>query len=297
MNVSKIFIIWPLLIIVFLFLICYLIAIAFQISFLIGIGILLYFITPIMDDLIPLRDICEYGIRQTSEWIADKLRVDCPVEGLKESFEDQKTLNAIYVCHPHGFLALAPFIHFSLGKERVGVITTPIMFKVPIFGWFLRQLGLLPSDRESIEAVDGRIAVLLGGAREAEATKAGKMRLCVDRKGIFEIAVKQGRCLVPVLSYGENEIFSVPNMGLLGRFQEWLRKTFHFTFIFPKPADIWNWMTGQHKIHTYVGPAVEPEETWEKTREKYIEALVQLYKNTKPPEYEDDIEFIWKSDK
>ena len=295
MNVSKIFIIWPLLIIIFLFLIGFIIAIAFQVSFLIGAGILLYFLTPIMNELVPVKESCEYAIRHISEWIANKVRVDCPIEGLKESFEDERTQKGIYVCHPHGFLALAPFIHFSLGEERVSVVTTPIMFKMPFFGWFLKQLGLIGSDRETIEAVDGRFAVLLGGAREAEATQAGKMRLCVDRKGIFEIAVKQKRCLIPVISYGENEIFSVPNMGLIGRFQDWLRTKFHFTIMFPKPGDIWDWITGKHTIKTYVGLAVEPEATWEKTREKYVEALVQLYKRTKPAEYEDDIEFIWKS--
>jgi 1-acyl-sn-glycerol-3-phosphate acyltransferase len=295
MNLARALIIWPVLIILFLILFGICIALIFQVSFLVGVAMLMYFITPVMDDLLPIRNFIENLIKSARIWTSNKLSKDCLVEGLKESLADKRTQNGIYICHPHGFLALAPFVHFSLGEEQIGLITTPIMFTFPIFGWLLRQLGLIPSDRESIEAAS-RVAVLLGGGREAHATRAGKMRLCVDRKGIFEIAVKQRRHLIPVLSYGENEIFSIPEGGLLGDFQGWIKEKFHCVLMFPKPADIWEWVTGKNTIKTYVGEPIEPAATWEETRERYIGVLKDLYKKTRPPEYDEEIEFIWRDE-
>jgi hypothetical protein len=188
----------------------------------------------------------------------------------------------IYACHPHGYLAIAPLVHVLRGDISAALVTTPLAANFPGASVILKTLGIISSDRDSIRAAlrAGRsVAVLVGGSREAEATEAGKMTLCADRRGIFEIATETGVPIVPVLSYGENEAFAVWKPA--GAWQDWLKRWLHFTVLLPHAADFWklacNWGP---KIDTYIGPAISGP-----TQEAYREAFEALYEQTRPASY------------
>ncbi|XP_014118453.1 PREDICTED: 2-acylglycerol O-acyltransferase 2-like, partial [Pseudopodoces humilis] len=80
-------------------------------------------------------------------------------------------------------------------------------------------LGLVSSDPSSLEHLlaqprGGRVAVIaLGGPPEALEARPGGLRLqLLRRRGFVRIALKHGTPLVPVFSFGENELFrQVPN--------------------------------------------------------------------------------------
>ena len=177
----------------------------------------------------------------------------------------------IFACHPHGYLAIAPLIHVLRGDISASLVTTPLAANFPGVGFILRQLGIISSDKETIRdtlKAGKSVAILVGGSREAEVTEAGKMKLCADRRGIFEVARDLGVKIVPVLSYGENETFSVWKPR--GIWQDWLKRIFHFNVILPTR---WNFTT---PIETHIGDAIDATGTVDEIRERYKAAFEGL---------------------
>uniref|UniRef100_A0A0N4XRB1 diacylglycerol O-acyltransferase n=1 Tax=Nippostrongylus brasiliensis TaxID=27835 RepID=A0A0N4XRB1_NIPBR len=75
-----------------------------------------------------------------------------------------------------------------------------------------------------------------GGAEEALNAHPGYHTLVLkSRKGFVKEALKTGAYLVPVYSFGENEIFEQvenPEGSALRRFQSWTKRFAGFTFPF-----------------------------------------------------------------
>jgi hypothetical protein len=63
------------------------------------------------------------------------------------------------------------------------------------------------------------IAVFVGGAGESIYSGIGRADLIIRRRrGIFEMALKNGVSLVPTFTFGENDIFKSYNIDFLGIF-------------------------------------------------------------------------------
>ncbi len=232
---------------------------------------------------------------RTMHWIGQQMATVSPAHNLDPLPADQQ---AIYSCHPHGLIAAAPYIHYTLIRG-VPTMTTPFVVNFPLIRHIRSALSVIDSNKSAVDAhlaAGKSLTVILGGAREALATEPHKMRLCADRRGIFELAVKHRVPIVPVLTYGENEMFAVKVnwKGILGRFQLWFYEHFHGIWAFPNIVEIYKWLRGDITLRTHTAPPLWPAagEDWMALRRRYIVALETLYDETRPDDYAPTIEWI-----
>ena len=214
---------------------------------------------------------------------------------------------AIYSWHPHGLYAISPFIHscFSISSwsKPVSLATHSFITSIPLIGLFLIKNKLIPVNEEVIKReLDRNMSVCLipGGVRESFETVENKFRLVLkDRKGIFRIAIDKQIPLVPVLVFGENDLF-VPIDSEWHRYiQRKIENTLSFQLPIPSWKSIKKWFSLLKKpfdepVRTVLGDPVFPEkdDTIETLRIRYIEALDSLYKKHRPVEWADEIEYI-----
>jgi hypothetical protein len=235
-------------------------------------------------------------------WIGEQLAAVSPATGIYEQIPAAAAHTpakpVIYSCHPHGLIAAAPYIHFSL-LRGVAIVTTPLVTKLPIVRQLASSFNIIDSNKSTIDrqlASGKSMAVILGGAREAIATKPKCMRICADRRGIFELAIRHHAAIQPILTYGENEMFTVKVEwhGILGRLQNWLYKNFHGIWAFPNLLEVWRWLRGDITLQTVAAEPLIPHEgeTWEELRERYKASLEELYARTRPADYAAEIEWV-----
>ena len=88
------------------------------------------------------------------------------------------------------------------------------------------------------------------------------MQLIDGRQGFLRLARKLRRPLIPVFSYGENELFdgaSEPWIGWLSRVME----TWSSSLTMPSPASMRTWLRtplGERPLQIMLGPAFQPAE-------------------------------------
>uniref|UniRef100_A0A672UIS2 Acyltransferase n=1 Tax=Strigops habroptila TaxID=2489341 RepID=A0A672UIS2_STRHB len=126
--------------------------------------------------------------------------------------------------HPHGVLAAGAFGSFCTeatgfarlfpGLRPPRLLTLPAWFRVPLLREYIMAGGLVSSERSSLEFLLGQpggghvAALVLGGAPEALDAHPGALRLRLrHRTGFVRSALRHGAALVPVFSFGENELF------------------------------------------------------------------------------------------
>lgn len=160
--------------------------------------------------------------------------------------------NYLFCSFPHGMLSTGAFNAFGTEIGGFGemfphhepyVVTLTQHYHMPFFRDFALGLGGIAASAESIDYVlrqpgGGRVVVLMvGGAAEAYYCKPGQYTLILkNRKGFVKLAIKNGTPLVPVLSFGETDLFTQlgsPEGGLLHMIQEWLRKYLGMAPIIP----------------------------------------------------------------
>lgn len=129
----------------------------------------------------------------------------------------------------------------------------------------------------------GNISVIvLGGAEESLDAHPGKFTLFIrQRKGFVKIALTHGAYLVPVFSFGENELFkqvSNPEGSWLRNVQEKLQKIMGFALPLFHARGIFQYNFGlipyRKPIHTVVGRPIPVRQTLNPTSEQ-IEELHQ----------------------
>jgi 2-acylglycerol O-acyltransferase 2 len=130
--------------------------------------------------------------------------------------------------HPHGIIAIGAWAAFgtnALGFSKLfpgianSVLTLDSNFSLPFNRDYLLAAGVSSVSKESITnlltkgGVDGQgmgraVTIVVGGARESLLAQPGTMRLILDeRKGFVKLAIRLGADLVPVLSFGEVDIY------------------------------------------------------------------------------------------
>ena len=218
---------------------------------------------------------------------------------------------AIYSFHPHGasasslsFNILNPLSDWPYKNIRLlirDVIYDMIIFISRTFDIFKESTKyIVSSDYASIKSVlkEGKsLSLYLGGQTEMFHLTDYKIVAKVKgRRGIFKIAIENGVPIVPVLVYGENE--------LSGKVYALKIPILNLTFTIPSKRFFNNLMSAingslKHKIYTHVGDPIEvgeartpTEEEIVNLRETYIQALHELYKNTKPEGYAEHLEII-----
>ncbi|KAK6023792.1 diacylglycerol acyltransferase [Ostertagia ostertagi] len=134
--------------------------------------------------------------------------------------------NYIFGCHPHGIIGMAVTSNFAsegTGRSklvggfpglRFSVCTLASNFNIMITREILLLGGLIDCSKESIgnaltQQKAGRaIVIAVGGAEEALEARPGAHKLkLLTRKGFVKLALQYGASLVPVYSFGENDLF------------------------------------------------------------------------------------------
>ncbi|KAF2842868.1 DAGAT-domain-containing protein [Patellaria atrata CBS 101060] len=147
---------------------------------------------------------------------------------LHRSHELPSTRKYIFGYHPHGIISHGAFAAFgteALGFSQLfpGIINTLLTldsnFRIPLYRDYALRMGLASVSRESCENIlsqggpngegMGRaITIVVGGARESLDAQPGTLRLVLaKRKGFIKLAIRTGADLVPVLAFGENELY------------------------------------------------------------------------------------------
>lgn len=206
---------------------------------------------------------------------------------------------SINIWSPHGMSGVTAVIHngYKLTdpsyKPTKGVVHS-FFFCVPVVKDIIRHLNAIPSDYSSIKRTleQESVSITLGGAKEMGIFKEKRLDVVVkSRKGIFKIALETGIPIVPIITYGENEIFPRSNIDFFDYINDIYYFLFKVRFPFPSLTSIQNWKNiSKHPlepIHTYTGKPIlvkkidnPSSEDIEKLKNKYIKRVKELFKET-----------------
>ncbi|XP_078525423.1 2-acylglycerol O-acyltransferase 2-like [Lissotriton helveticus] len=219
--------------------------------------------------------------------------------------------NYIFGFHPHGILVAGAFGNFC--TEATGfsqlfpglkshLLMLPFWFKVPFFRDYIMGGGLVSSDKSSAayllsQKSGGQVAVIaVGGPPESLDARPGALTLQIlSRKGFIKMALVHGARLVPVFSFGENELFNQvenPRGSLIRTIQEGLQKKMGVALPLFHARGVFQYNFGllpfRNPINTVVGEPIVVEKTPNPSRESidqlhkvYLEKLVQLFEANK----------------
>lgn len=201
-----------------------------------------------------------------------------------------------------GVYALALFVNIVFCNRFVKAFqginalacTLPVNFWFPIWRDYALLLGSGSCESRSLKhrlkygKPGTAMIIALGGAEEFKHMKEGTMDLVLKkRKGFIKIALTTGVDLVPVIGFGENEIFKRITHPL---FQP-LHKLFHFIFKSSAPlfmGKTWFGFPARHPLVTVVGSAIRVEKIQypskqqiDELHEKYMQSLQKLYDDYK----------------
>ncbi|XP_053165821.1 2-acylglycerol O-acyltransferase 2 [Hemicordylus capensis] len=230
---------------------------------------------------------------------------------LVKTAELDSTKNYIFGFHPHGILVAGAFLNFcteATGFSKTFPGLTPhlmmlsIWFRVPFLRDYLMSGGLIPSDKETASYILRKpgggnvLTIAVGGAREALDARPGAFTLMLkNRKGFIRLAIEHGTPLVPVFSFGENELFDQvenPRGSWLRWTQERLQKVMWISLPLFHARGVFQYSFGllpyRRPIYTVVGRAIKvekkhnpSEEEVDELHEKYVEELSKLFEEHK----------------
>ncbi|RMZ82955.1 hypothetical protein DV737_g1754, partial [Chaetothyriales sp. CBS 132003] len=270
-------------------------------------------------------------LRRSSVWSA--FASYFPIR-LHRTTELEATRKYIFGYHPHGIISHGAFASFAteaLGFAELfpgitnSLLTLESNFRIPFYREYILGLGISSVSRESIEnilskgGVNGEgmgraVTIVVGGARESLDAKPGQMRLVLNsRKGFVKLAIRTGADLVPVLSFGENDLYDQVDSvkhPYIHKFQMLVKKAMGFTVPLFHARGIFNYDVGlmpyRHGVNVVVGkpiPVVQQggkdgkvEQAYlDQLHAEYVQELRRLwdeYKDAFAPDREGELEII-----
>ncbi len=215
----------------------------------------------------------------------------------------------IFGCHPHGIISLGGFGNFATeatGFEKLfpGInlrfLVLNSNFQIPFYELYLAMMGICDASKESCNYIlkqgnGNSILLVLGGSKEAlDARPSSEYLLTLkNRKGFVKIALANGASLVPVFSFGENDLYEqVPNPrgSMLRTVQTILEKKMGYSLPLFHGRGVFQYKFGllpnRHPIDAYVGepievPKLSPEQITtqiiDEYHTKYMNALTRLF--------------------
>uniref|UniRef100_A0A8C0S9H8 Acyltransferase n=3 Tax=Canis lupus TaxID=9612 RepID=A0A8C0S9H8_CANLF len=220
--------------------------------------------------------------------------------------------NYVVGCHPHGIMCMGTFCNFvteanNFSKQFPGIQTSPVtlafLLHLPVYRDYLMYLGLCSVNRRSLDFILSKpqpgqaVAIVVGGAHESLFAIPGMHCLVLrNRKGFVRLALRHGASLVPVYSFGENDIFNFkafPTNSWQYLCQITIKKIMKFSpCIFWGrglfSADSWGLLPFAKPITTVVGRPIPVPQRLNPTEEEvdhyhmlYMEALEQLFEEHK----------------
>jgi hypothetical protein len=235
----------------------------------------------------------------------------------------ESTRKYIFGYHPHGIIshgAFAAFATEALGFSELypgitnTLLTLDANFRVPFYRDYALAMGLASVSRESIEnllskgghngAGMGRaVTIVIGGARESLDAQPHSLRLVLkSRKGFVKLAIRTGADLVPVLAFGENELYDQVDSEehpWIHKFQMLVKKAMGFTIPLFHARGIFNYDVGlmpyRRAVNIVVGRPIKvvqqgsgkdskvDERYLDEVHQRYVDELIRLwdlYKDT-----------------
>ncbi|KAJ3078074.1 diacylglycerol O-acyltransferase 1, partial [Quaeritorhiza haematococci] len=177
------------------------------------------------------------------------------------------------------------------------VMTLATNFRVPFFRDILLSLGFVSVSRRSCDNIlsqgpGNSCMIVVGGAAEALYAFPGTFDLVIKKRlGFIKVALRQGACLVPVMAFGENDLWDqVPNPkgSLLRKIQQAFQKymtfsppLFHGRGMFQYDLGI---LPHRRPVVSVVGAPIEcpkiphpSEEVVLEYQKKYFDGLQELF--------------------
>ncbi|MCJ1281978.1 diacylglycerol O-acyltransferase 1 [Xylographa opegraphella] len=184
------------------------------------------------------------------------------------------TRKYIFGYHPHGIIshgAFAAFVTEALGFAQLfpGITNTLLTldsnFRIPLYRDYALALGLASVSRESCENILSKggpngegmgraITIVVGGARESLDAQPGTLRLVLKRrKGFVKLGIRTGADLVPVLAFGENDLYDQvqpETHPVIHKTQLVLKKALGFTIPLFHARGVFNYDVGMMPYRT-----------------------------------------------
>ncbi|KAB0352023.1 hypothetical protein FD754_016880 [Muntiacus muntjak] len=150
--------------------------------------------------------------------------VPCPPQLIKTA-ELPSNWSYALVTHPHGILSIGVFCNFCTevtGSSQqfpglwFSLAILNSLFYLPVYRDYVMSYGTCSVNHQSLDFILSQpqlgqaVLILVGGAHEALHAVPGEHCLTLrNRKGFVRLALRHGTSLVPVYSFGENDIFRV----------------------------------------------------------------------------------------
>ncbi|XP_075384258.1 2-acylglycerol O-acyltransferase 3-like [Tenrec ecaudatus] len=252
---------------------------------------------------------CSTWMRNRTIW--KYLRDYFPIKLVKTA-ELPMDRNYVLGAHPHGIMCIGYFCNFCTESNafsqkfpglRPFLATLAGLFRLPIYREYIMSSGLCSVDRQNLDYILSQnpcgqlVVIIVGGAQEALYSGPGQHCLnLLDRKGFVRLALRHGASLVPIYSFGENDIFNVktfPADSWQYRCQMTFKKLVGFApcIFFGQSlfsAKSWGLMPFPRPITTVVGHPINVPQVLHPTEEDvdhyhtlYLKALDRLFEEHK----------------
>ncbi|MCJ1253099.1 diacylglycerol O-acyltransferase 1 [Lignoscripta atroalba] len=214
------------------------------------------------------------------------------------------TRKYIFGYHPHGIIshgAFAAFATEALGFSQLfpgitnTLLTLDTNFRIPLYRDYALAMGLASVSRESCENILSKggpngegmgraITIVVGGAAESLDAQPYSLRLVLKkRKGFIKLAIRTGADLVPVLSFGENELYDQVRSDshpLIHKAQIVLKKALGFTIPLFHARGVFNYDIGmmpyRRPLNVVVGRPIKVAQHAQ-PHEAYVDEIHGLY--------------------
>ena len=218
-------------------------------------------------------------------------------ESVKLNNVDKNGKPYIIGVHPHGLFPFGSVGSLALPNNlKYMEETTPILntkylkagiasfcFYIPFMREIFLWLGAVDCSKPILKKFLEKgitVAVFIGGAQEAQYSGIGSTQLVLkSRNGFFKLALETGCTLVPMYTFGNNNIFNSVNWDIFG-----------LLAYFKKITGIWfprgYFTMKQNDFITVIGEPIEVEKiqmgddinvSLEMLKDKYMKSLTQLF--------------------
>ncbi|KAJ7065260.1 DAGAT-domain-containing protein [Mycena amicta] len=216
----------------------------------------------------------------------------------------------VFGYHPHGIIgmgALATFATEATGFSdafpgiKPHLLTLASNFNIPLYRDMLLAMGICSVSKRSCSNIlrsgpGSAITIVVGGATESLSAHPGTADLTLRRRlGFIKLAIRHGADLVPVFSFGENDIYEqMPNEPgtAIHKAQQKFKSVFGFTLPLFHGRGLLNYNLGlmpyRRQIVAVIGRPIPVTRTENPTLEEvmavqklYIEELERIWNTYK----------------
>ncbi|PNY24462.1 Diacylglycerol O-acyltransferase 2A [Tolypocladium capitatum] len=216
--------------------------------------------------------------------------------------------------HPHGIISHGAWCAFAtnaLGfSDKFPGVTNSLLtldsnFRLPFYRDWILAMGIRSVSKESIRNIlsqggsqnDGQgraVTIVIGGARESLEAQPGMLRLILKgRKGFVKMALRTGADLVPVIGFGENDLYdqlSPTTHPMVHKLQMLILRVFKFTIPALHGRGLLNYDVGlmpyRRQVNIVVGKPIQvhelhgnqpSQEEINRYHELYLDEVERLY--------------------